>query len=60
MNRLGFHERELNELCVRLSNDRQVEVASIFSHLAASENPKEDAFTLPADRGLRAHEHIAS
>jgi len=45
MNRLGFHERELNELCVRLSNDRQVEVASIFSHLAASENPKEDAFT---------------
>jgi len=45
MNRLGFHERELNELCVRLGNDRQVEVASIFSHLAASENPKEDAFT---------------
>ncbi len=45
MNRLGFHERDLNELCVRLSNNRGIEVASIFSHLAASDSPKEDAFT---------------
>jgi alanine racemase len=45
MNRLGFHERDLNELCVRLANNRSIDVASIFSHLAASDSPSEDAFT---------------
>lgn len=45
MNRLGFHERDLNELCVRLANNRSIDVASIFSHLAASDTPSEDAFT---------------
>ncbi len=45
MNRLGFHERDLNELCVRLSNNRGIEVASIFSHLAASDSPSEDTFS---------------
>lgn len=45
MNRLGFSERELNQLMVRVKNNSQLKVASIFSHLAASEDPNEDAFT---------------
>lgn len=45
MNRLGFSERETNQLIVRVRNNKQLQIASIFSHLAASENQKEDAFT---------------
>lgn len=45
MNRLGFSQNELSQLTVRLSNNKQIKVASIFSHLAASENQKEDAFS---------------
>ena len=45
MNRLGFAERELNQLIVRVKNNKQLHVASVFSHLAASENPEEDDFT---------------
>jgi len=45
MNRLGVSERDINELVVRLKNNRQLRVASVFSHLAASEDPNEDAFT---------------
>lgn len=45
MNRLGFAERELNQLIVRVKNNKQLQVASVFSHLAASENPEEDDFT---------------
>jgi Alr-MurF fusion protein len=45
MNRLGFGKEDVGELSDRLAADGQLEVASIFSHLAASENPKEDDFT---------------
>lgn len=45
MNRLGFSERDLNQLMVRVKNNSQLKVASVFSHLAASENPDEDDFT---------------
>ncbi len=45
MNRLGFSESEINELIVRLKNNKQLKVASIFSHLAASENETEDDFS---------------
>ncbi|MFC2175412.1 bifunctional UDP-N-acetylmuramoyl-tripeptide:D-alanyl-D-alanine ligase/alanine racemase [Bacteroidota bacterium] len=45
MNRLGFSENELNQLIVRLSNNKQLKITSVFSHLAASENPEQDAFT---------------
>lgn len=45
MNRLGFSERDLNQLMIRVKNNTQLKVASVFSHLAASENPDEDDFT---------------
>jgi alanine racemase len=45
MNRLGFSESEVNELIVRIQNNKQLKVASVFSHLAASENPEQDDFT---------------
>lgn len=45
MNRLGFGESELDGLLERLRSEPRLEVASIFSHLAASEDLKEDAFT---------------
>jgi Alr-MurF fusion protein len=45
MNRLGYGEDELESLVEKLRSDPRLEVASIFSHLAASEDPNEDAFT---------------
>lgn len=46
MHRLGFMPHELDELLQVLKDNTLVRVASIFSHLAASEDEKEDAFTL--------------
>lgn len=45
MNRLGFSDSELNMLIIRLRNNPQLRVASVFSHLAASDDPNEDDFT---------------
>jgi alanine racemase len=45
MNRLGFSEEEIDLLIEKINGQKQMKVASIFSHLAASENPAEDAFT---------------
>ena len=45
MNRLGFAASETNELIVRIKNNKQLRIASVFSHLAASEDPEQDAFT---------------
>lgn len=45
MNRLGFHEKDLNELLVRIKNNTLLKIQSIFSHLAASEDSKHDEFT---------------
>ena len=46
MNRLGFEARDLTQLIALLSeHDDQIKVASIFSHLAASETSEEDEFT---------------
>ncbi len=46
MHRLGFDAEELPGLLVQLQRNRElVEVKSVFSHLAASEDPKMDAFT---------------
>ncbi|MCO5248069.1 MAG: bifunctional UDP-N-acetylmuramoyl-tripeptide:D-alanyl-D-alanine ligase/alanine racemase [Chitinophagales bacterium] len=46
MNRLGFIESELDELLSVLKNQEQVRVETLFSHLAASDEPQYDAFTL--------------
>ncbi|MDR2027364.1 MAG: bifunctional UDP-N-acetylmuramoyl-tripeptide:D-alanyl-D-alanine ligase/alanine racemase [Prevotellaceae bacterium] len=45
MHRLGFVENDLPELCSILKNRQDIKVASVFSHLAASDEPGHDAFT---------------
>ncbi|WP_400071062.1 alanine racemase [Zobellia russellii] len=45
LNRLGFTEHQINELCDVLSDQDEVEVVSVFSHLAASEDLSEREFT---------------
>jgi len=45
MHRLGFQEKELELLIDRLKMNPALHVQSVFSHLAASEDPAEDAFT---------------
>lgn len=57
MNRLGFSERDLNGLVVRIKNNQQLKLASVFSHLAASEDPKEDDFTR---KQIAQFEHMSS
>jgi len=45
MHRLGFTESELEPLIERLIKNPDLRVQSVFSHLAASEDPAEDDFT---------------
>ncbi|MCU0370555.1 MAG: bifunctional UDP-N-acetylmuramoyl-tripeptide:D-alanyl-D-alanine ligase/alanine racemase [Bacteroidales bacterium] len=46
MHRLGFMEDDLGSLVGRLQSNRMIYVQSVFSHLAASEDPAEAEFTL--------------
>jgi alanine racemase len=45
MHRLGFEEKDMPELIVMLTNTHNIAIKSVFTHLAASEDEKEDAFT---------------
>lgn len=45
MHRLGFEEQDINELVVRIRNNRYLKIAGIFSHLAASDEAQHDGFT---------------
>ncbi|MDD2792726.1 MAG: bifunctional UDP-N-acetylmuramoyl-tripeptide:D-alanyl-D-alanine ligase/alanine racemase [Sediminibacterium sp.] len=45
MNRLGFEPEEINALAKVLQNQQAFVVKSLFSHLVASEDPAQDAFT---------------
>ena len=45
MHRLGFEENDISELIVRLKNNRNIRIRSVFSHLVASEEPEHDSFT---------------
>jgi alanine racemase len=45
MHRLGFDENEVNELIVRVKNNKQLSIKSIFSHLAGTDEPEHDDFT---------------
>jgi alanine racemase len=45
MRRLGFLQADLIELITLLQTNPQLPVASVFSHLAASEDAREDDFT---------------
>jgi len=46
MHRLGFAPEQIPELIATISETNAINVASIFSHLAASDDAKEDAYTL--------------
>jgi alanine racemase len=45
MNRLGFEISELNELISVILNQPEIRVEGVFSHLASSDNSKDDDFT---------------
>lgn len=45
MHRLGFEEKDLDELIHHLKTHPGIHVQSVFSHLAASEDPAEEAFS---------------
>lgn len=46
MHRLGFKEADLPNLILLIKANPQIQIKSIFTHLAASEAPEHDAFTL--------------
>lgn len=46
MHRLGFYREDIPQLIKRLLSTRAVRVASVFSHLAGSDEDQFDAFTL--------------
>lgn len=46
MRRLGFQQDEIQELGQRLKSSESIKVASVFSHLAASDDPDHTEFTL--------------
>jgi len=46
MHRLGFMPSEIDELISFAKDCPEIEIKSIYSHLAASEDPQEDTFTL--------------
>ena len=46
MHRLGFYKEDMPWLIERLGSTKAVRVASVFSHLAGSDEPQFDAFTL--------------
>jgi len=45
MNRLGFNENDIPKLKEVIHNQNFIRIISIYSHLAASEDPKENEFT---------------
>ena len=45
MHRLGFEIEKIDELIDLLKKEKDIEIKSIFSHLAASDEPEMDAFT---------------
>jgi Alr-MurF fusion protein len=45
MRRLGFEAKDINELVVRIKNNKNLVVKSVFSHLSASDEEIHDDFT---------------
>lgn len=46
MHRLGFNPADIDELVIKINENPTIKIASIFSHLAASNQPEDDDFTL--------------
>jgi Alr-MurF fusion protein len=60
MHRLGFMPEEIDILAEQLRTEDRMKVASVFSHLAASENASLDDFTIKqVDRFIKAAELIS-
>ena len=55
LNRLGFVESEIDALTGVLENQDEIKVVSVFSHLAASEDLKEQEFT---ENQIATFEHL--
>jgi alanine racemase len=45
MHRLGFDESDTNEMIIRIKNNKYIKVATVFSHLVASDELEHDQFT---------------
>jgi Alr-MurF fusion protein len=45
MHRLGFENTDLEWLCAILADQKHLYIASVFTHLAATDNPAHDDFT---------------
>ncbi|MDO5035760.1 MAG: bifunctional UDP-N-acetylmuramoyl-tripeptide:D-alanyl-D-alanine ligase/alanine racemase [Porphyromonas sp.] len=60
MHRLGMEEHELEMVLDQLRGNTAVRVASVFTHLAAADDPSEDDFTLQQIEILRRiHERLS-
>ncbi len=65
MNRLGFVEEQLNDVLFQTNHTDVIKVTTLFSHLGASEDPNEKAFTLNqinwfkqiSDRYIKGYKH---
>ncbi|XLS29102.1 alanine racemase [Flavobacteriaceae bacterium M23B6Z8] len=57
LNRLGFQQEDLSYITQQLLPDKHLKVRSLFSHLAASEDKEETAFTV---RQINTFKKIAS
>ena len=56
LNRLGFVEKDIPAIGSKINNSKVLKVKSIFSHLAASEDLSERAFTL---QQIESFKHLA-
>ena len=45
MHRLGFYQEDMTQLAARLNGQKSIQVVSIFSHLAGSDDAQFDTFT---------------
>lgn len=46
MNRWGFNASEIQQLIISLKEFKKIQIKSIYSHLASSENKRDDQFTI--------------
>lgn len=58
MNRLGVAVEELDKLAELLSNTTSMKVLSVFTHLAAAEDPEQDGFTMQQAELFFAAGHV--
>jgi alanine racemase len=45
MHRLGFEQQDLSELIVRIKNNKNIKVESVFTHLVGTDEPALDTYT---------------